>query len=373
MNTRRLLLAMALLLGGCGDVPDAARQAVSGGFRLGAVLGEQPAASGYAVADAPIAFAFPADHGAHPAFRSEWWYLTMTLQDEQGRAFGAQFTQFRQAVQPQVQAGSPTNAWDLRQIYMAHLAVTDVAAGQHVHAERLSRAHPLIAGVRGPDAGRVEVFLDNWSLGLTDRGGRIDANGDEIGLSLELRASRPPMLQGDRGWSRKSASQASYYYSWPRLQVEGRLVRNGKTHDVRGLAWFDHEWSTSVLAAGQVGWAWFAFHLEDGRDLMVFRLRRQDGQRDPYDHGLLVEADGTPRLLLHSDFSLVPRRDWTDPAGVTWPLGWSLQLGDEKFHVDTPVDDQRMQTRIPYWEGLVHLSEPDGRRLGSGYMELTGY
>ena len=117
MNTRRLLLAVVLLLGGCGDVPDTARQAVTGGFRLGAVLGEQPAASGYAVADAPIAFEFPADHGAHPAFRSEWWYLTMTLQDEQGRSFGAQFTQFRQAVQPQVQAGSPTNAWDLRQIY----------------------------------------------------------------------------------------------------------------------------------------------------------------------------------------------------------------------------------------------------------------
>ena len=190
---------------------------------------------------------------------------------------------------------------------------------------------------------------------------------------FNLQAALEPVLQGEQGWSRKSESQASYYYSWPRLQIVGEIGTGGETHKVRGLGWFDHEWSTSVLSDEQVGWEWFALSLDDERDLMVFRLRRQDGQRDRHDHGMLVAKDGSRRLLDSTDFELQPERTWTDPDGVGWPLGWRLTVGPEEFFIETPVDDQRMQTLIPYWEGLVVVRSTAGRRVGQGYMELTGY
>ena len=327
----------------------------------------------FAQADKPTAFVFPREHQHHPDFRSEWWYLTMTLSTEDGREFGAQFTVFSQALQPVNPGEVRSSDWTLDQVYLGHLAITDVVAGKHEHEERLSRQHPNLAGVQPLVDGGARVYLEGWQLKLQANGGQLLAQGSDLSLDLSLQATREPVLQGEQGWSRKSESQGSYYYSWPRLQVVGDIRVGGESFPVRGLGWFDHEWSTSVLSAEQVGWDWFALALDDGRDLMVFRLRRHDGRRDPHDHGMLVAADGTKKVLGAGDFELQPERTWTDPTGVAWPLGWKLTVGSEVFLIETPVDDQRMQTLIPYWEGLVHVTSVAQHRLGRGYMELTGY
>jgi len=368
-----LLIAILALVCGCDAPGSSSSEPRMGGSRLGVFLGKDDASTVYAQADQPTAFVFPDEHRQHPDFRSEWWYLTMTLATEEGSEFGTQFTVFRQALKPAGPAGLRSDDWDLDQVFLGHLAITDVAAGTHEHEERLSRQHPDLAGVQ-PLADRgARVFLEGWQLDLHAEGARLLAQGTNLSLDLTLLASRKPVLQGDRGWSRKSESQASYYYSWPRLQISGEIRVGGQSHRVSGLGWFDHEWSTSVLSDEQVGWEWFALGLEDGRDLMVFRLRRQDGRRDVHDHGVIVAADGTTKVLGSTDFELHPERTWTDPAGVIWPLGWKLKVGPEEFLIETPVDDQRMQTLIPYWEGLVHVTSGTGRRLGQGYMELTGY
>ncbi len=367
------LIGLLGFLCGCDDPGFRDSEPRMGGSRLGAFLGKDGESSAFAQADRPRAFVFPAEHQQHADFRSEWWYLTMTLVSEDGREFGAQFTVFRQAMKSVGIAQSRSGDWDLDQVYLGHLAITDVSAGTHAHEERLSRQHPELAGVE-PLADRgARVALEGWQLDLHAEGARLVAEGSGLSLDLELVASRQPVLQGDEGWSRKSESQASYYYSWPRLQIVGEIGVGGQLHRVSGLGWFDHEWSTSVLSDEQVGWDWFALALDDGRDFMVFRLRRQDGRRDLHDHGVLVAADGTTRVLGSADFELSPERMWEDPTGVVWPLGWKLLVGSEAFLIKTPVDDQRMQTLIPYWEGFVHVASPSGRRLGQGYMELTGY
>lgn len=370
--TVMLGLTLALLCG-CDEPGARVTEPHIGGSRLGVFLGKDDGSAAFAQADQPVDFVFPREHQQHPDFRSEWWYLTMTLATDDGREFGAQFTVFRQALQPVSPAAVRSSDWALDQVYLGHLAVTDVVAGKHEHEERLSRQHPELAGVQLLADGGARVYLEGWQLDLQANGGHLIAQGSDLSLDLEFNAAREPVLQGERGWSRKSESQASNYYSWPRLQMVGEIRVGGETHQLRGLGWFDHEWSTSVLSAEQIGWEWFALSLDDGRDLMVFRLRRQDGRRDQHDHGILVAADGTKKVLGAGDFELQPERTWTDPAGVVWPLGWKLTVGSEVFLIETPVDDQRMQTLIPYWEGLVDVTSGVGKQLGNGYMELTGY
>jgi predicted secreted hydrolase len=368
-----LLLIILALLCSC-DAPGARfPEPGIGGSRLGVFLGKDDQSSTFSQADKPTAFVFPGEHQQHPDFRSEWWYLTATLATSDGREFGAQFTVFRQALRSANPGEIRSGDWALDQVYLGHLAITDVAVGNHQNEERLSRQHPDLAGVNPLIGGGAQVYLEGWQLDLESTGGHLLAQGSGLSLDLNLYAALEPVLQGEHGWSRKSESQASYYYSWPRLQIVGEIGIGGETHKVRGLGWFDHEWSTSVLSDEQVGWEWFALSLDDERDLMVFRLRRQDGQRDRHDHGMLVAKDGSSRLLASTDFELQPERIWTDPDGVAWPLGWRLTLGPEEFFIETPVDDQRMQTLIPYWEGLVVVRSTAGRRVGRGYMELTGY
>lgn len=368
-----LLLIVLSLLCGCDDPKAGRSEPGIGGSRLGVFLGEDDGSSDFSQADKPIAFVFPGEHQQHPDFRSEWWYLTMTLATDDGREFGAQFTVFRQALRPAKPDDVRSSDWTLDQVYLGHLAITDVAAGKHEHEERLSRQHPDLAGVHPLVGGGAWVYLEGWQLDLESTRSHLLAQGSDLSLDLNLQAARQPVLQGEQGLSRKSESQASYYYSWPRLQIVGEIRVGGESYQARGLGWFDHEWSTSVLSDEQVGWEWFALHLDDGRDLMVFRLRRQDGRRDSHDHGVLVAADGTKKVLGAADFELLPGRSWTDPNGVVWPLGWKLTVGSEVFLIETPLDDQRMQTLIPYWEGLVYVTSDNGHRLGRGYMELTGY
>ncbi|MEM1436509.1 MAG: lipocalin-like domain-containing protein, partial [Pseudomonadota bacterium] len=387
---RDLLAALVVVLssGGCGPVEESQRQQAAiagGGLRLSSVLGAVDA-QGYARARPGTPLRFPADHGAHPDFRSEWWYLTLMLEDDAGNDYGGQFTLFRQALAPPAAAdasssgaaaavagpmtaaiaGPMTAAWATRQVYMAHLAVTDVTSAQHLSAERFSRGHPELAGVRN---GPFAAFIDNWRLTGGDPAAaflplELEAQADQFGWSLELQPDQPRVLQGDAGYSAKGPGQASHYYSYPRLAVSGQLRLGARQIAVHGSGWFDREWSTSVLGTEQVGWDWFALQFDDGREAMAFRLRRADCRRDPFDHGLLVEADGTYRALPAERFLLTPTQWWQppEPAAVEaeavlcpdaepgFPVGWRLTIDGERFDARAAIEDQRMATSVPYWE-----------------------
>ncbi len=377
------------------------------GLRVGDVLGGDNAGTGFARADAPREFQFPADHGAHPDFRSEWWYLTLVLADADGREFGVQFTVFRQASFPGAAADDP---WRNGQSFLGHFAVTDVAANRHRQAERLSRGHPALAFVRaldlrnppesggGPDsaasvvtnlidpaagestastpinsAGGFVVWLEGWQLSAIGDHWRLVAEADDIAATIDLRPTKPIILQGDGGLSAKGPGQASYYYSVPRLRAAGSLRIDDAIHAVQGNGWLDREWSTSVLGPHQVGWDWFALMLDSGEDIMAFRLRRDDGTRDPYDQGVLVDVDGRARHLDVDDFNLQSLEFWRDEHGTAWPIRWALRLDARQWEIAAPVKNQRMDTLLTYWEGLVQVRNQRGEPVGRGYMELTGY
>ena len=367
-------LACWLLLSACGQTPGDAVPGGSGGLRLADVLGAQSSLE-FARADVVRPFRFPEDHGAHPEFRSEWWYLVSTLRSTQDEEFGVQFTLFRQAVGPYTPA---QREWDLLQAYLGHVAVTDVASGMHRHAQRLSRAHPQLAAVSVDGGWRAHI--EGWQLaqdGGEDSPLRLQARfGDGNSVDLTLQPECDVVLQGQQGLSHKSADSASYYYSWPRLRARGELAISGRTHVVEGLAWLDREWSTSVLAPHLSGWNWFALHLEDGRSVMVYSMTRKDGGRDPFDHGVVVTAcgpDQQQRVLSSADFALRPLDWWQDDHGRRWPVRWALTLGAERFTIDALVEDQLMDTLVTYWEGIAAVTNAAGDDAGRAYMELTGY
>lgn len=315
-------------------------------------------------------FAFPRDHGAHPEFRSEWWYLTAVLKTDDGRLFGTQFTLFRQGLTPREPAAeSPEGAaaWRTGQIYMAHTAVSDVATQNHLHAERIVRGHPALAGVT---ASPFSAYLEGWQLASLSTDFwplELTVETADFDVALSLTGTKPVVRQGERGLSHKGPDNASYYYSIPRIRAEGTVRVGGDQHAVKGLAWLDREWSTSVLAPEYAGWDWFALHLDDGRDLMAFRLRRVDGAPDPYGAGKLVTADGQSTTLSATDFTLAVKDTWRG-----WPLHWELRLHDERFDIEATFEDQIMDTSVRYWEGVVMVSA-EGEPAGTGYMELTGY
>jgi predicted secreted hydrolase len=358
-------MALVLLTAGCSEEPRPEWEA-GGRLRLGSILGETDL-EGFARADEPRSFSFPLDHGPHPGYRSEWWYLTLVLSDPSGVDIGVQFTLFRQALAPQ--APGLENRWQSPQVYLAHFAVTDGESG-HRSAERFARGHPALAGVESEP---FALWLENWRMEEVDGRWRLTAAMDGASVALDLAMPVPIVLQGERGLSRKGPDQASYYYSMPRIPASGQVIQNGVVRQVEGLGWLDREWSTSVLSGGQKGWDWFALQFDDGRCLMVFQLRREDGTRDPYDQGLLIGADGSTRHLGARDFQLLPLEVWRDGEGTEWPVSWRVQVDEEIWRVTAVVDDQRMDTSVTYWEGLVLAHDASGERVGRGYLELTGY
>ena len=373
---------MLLALAACAESPGPVEPDAGVGLRLSSVLGEIDDKA-FARAQPDYRLTFPRDHGVHPAFRSEWWYLTLLLEDAEGHSYGGQFTLFRQALEP-INAEASVAPWQDPQLYMAHLAVSDVTRREHREAERFSRAHPQLAGVRGEP---FAAWIDNWRLESITASGlfplRLTAAGDAFGWKLELQTERPLALQGASGFSAKGPGQASHYYSYTRLSAAGELRLDDRRVTVSGSAWLDREWSTSVLGSEQAGWDWFALQLDDGRDVMAFRLRRRDCDRDPFDHGLLVSGDGRQVTLDSTRFELEPLRWWQPDderprpplcAGEQrgYPVRWRFRLDDELFEIEAAFDDQRMQTSVRYWEGLVWVRAA-GARVGKGYLEMTGY
>lgn len=356
---------------------------------VGDLLGSSPDDSLFARVTGPRPFTFPDDHGPHPDYRTEWWYVTGNLDGEDGASFGIQFTLFRSALAP----GSPAadSEWATHQLYLGHVAVTDVQGERHLHRERLARG---AAGLAGASADPFRVWLEGWELASIDPGAtgsrgdpdaifplRMQADVGEFALDLRLDSGRGLVLQGDAGYSRKGAdsSNASYYFSYPRMPASGTVRIGDRIHRVSGLTWMDREWSTSALDDGQVGWDWFALQFSTGEDLMVFQLRREDGTLDPVNRGLLVTADGSLRTLDPADWSLEVLDRWQSPRdGVAYPSRWRLHL--PRYDLDvvvTPlVADQEMLVSVRYWEGAVALEGigPGGRPVsGRGYVELTGY
>ena len=338
--------------------------------------GEDP--GGFARATAPRAFRFPDDHGPHPEFRHEWWYFTGNLRGPGGRRFGYQLTFFRFALSPDPPARA--SRWAANQAYMAHFAVTDVQGNRFRHFERTGRG---ALGLAGATARPLRVGLDDWSAEGSKASTlpiRLRATEVEASVDLVLDTTRPIVLQGDRGLSRKSAApgNASYYYSMTRLATRGSVRIDGVSFPVEGNSWLDREWGTSSLEKGQAGWDWFALQLSDGRDLMFYRLRRGDGVTDPFSAGTLVLPDGSVRPLSADDVRIETLGAWRSPeSGARYPSRWRMLLPSEGLELEVVprIADQELRTSVRYYEGAVGVRGTSrGEAVeGDGYVELTGY
>jgi predicted secreted hydrolase len=363
-----LILTAGLCLLACRDRPAPPRASLSIADTL---RGTDEA--GYAKALEPRAFTFPADHGPHPDFRTEWWYYTGNLESREERRFGFQLTFFRTALAPGMPAR--TSAWATRQAYLAHFTVTDAAGKRFRSFERWGRGALGLAGAQGAP---FRVWIGDWSAEAVNGQAppmHLHAAQDDAALDLVLQEGRPPVLQGDRGLSRKSAEpgNASYYYSLPRMPAAGTIRLGTESFAVTGAAWMDREWSTSSLGRDQTGWDWFALQLADGRDVMLYQLRRKDGSADRSSSGTVSSPAGEGRHLGANDFSLTVLDHWRSPrSGAVYPSRWRLRIPAENLDLEiTPLlADQELDVSFRYWEGAVAVA---GTQSGRGYVELTGY
>jgi predicted secreted hydrolase len=336
---------------------------------------------GFARALEPHPFAFPTDHGPHAAFASEWWYFTGNLANEAGRAFGYQLTFFRSSLQPPGEAAPRASAWAANEVWMAHFALTDVAGGRLHAFERFQRG---ALGLAGAQADPWRVWLDDWRLQQEGPGAfpvRLQARAAGIAIDLLLESAKPAVLPGSRGLSAKGPEpgNASYYYSFTRLPTRGAVELNGRAFAVQGDSWLDREWGTSALGEGVVGWDWFALQLDDGTELMYYRLRQADGDAAPQSAGVLVAADGSWEPLAAADLELAVHDRWTSPRhGTVYPAAWTLAVPGRgiALRVTPRLPDQELDLSFRYWEGAVQVEgagvggAPVG---GRGYAELTGY
>ena len=355
-------------------------------------LGGSPltgAPPGWSVATPDYEWAFPRDHWSHPGYKLEWWYFTGHLESTAlpARSFGYQVTIFRIGLHPE--ALGYDSAWTAAHLLMGHVAVTDKQAQSHTFSEVLYRASDLLAGFgEYPDSeiawSRAPVGTEGrWSLRWNGEAFDFTVIDDRKGITLDLvtRPLKPLIFQGPNGFSRKSevAGAASQYYSLTRLDTSGSLTLGGERLEVRGQSWMDKEFSTSNLADEQVGWDWFSLQLDDGRELMLYVLRGPDGAFD-FGRGTVVGPEGRVRWLDPSEWSWSVTGRWTSPrTGSEYPSGWTIELPSEKMDlvVRPDVEDQEnvgeLAGGLHYWEGAVTVLDGAGRRIGRGYVELTGY
>ena len=344
---------------------------------VGALAPLRPAFSqtAYAPVIAERTLVFPRDEGSHPDYRTEWWYATGWLEvtaRSSLEALGFQITFFR--ARPARGSGNPS-AFAPRQVLIAHAALSDPAQGRLLHEQRAARAAFDLAGAR---AEGLHVWLDDWLLRSEDAGYRARMTGTALALDLTLTSTQPPLLQGDAGLSRKGpgAESASYYYSLPHLAVRGEITRGRSREAVKGVAWLDHEWSSSYMDERAVGWDWIGINLDDGGALMAFRMRDASGAS--LWAGATLRTPLQPvRTFAPGHVRFTPRRSWRSPrTGANYPIAWTVAVGDLQFDIEPLMDDQENDTRLTtgaiYWEGAVRASR-GGIVLGRGYLELTGY
>ena len=336
---------------------------------------------GFRLAVPPYEFAFPFDHAAHPAFRSEWWYYTGHLAAGT-RSFGYELTFFRLGV-PVADSGRGNSAWRAHQLLFRHVALTD-EQGNRFLSDDLGERQAL--DLAGADSTRYLVWLGDDYAGLEPdrRTHRLVAKTDAFALDLHLTPQKPPVAHGEHGVSQKTQGRgnASHYYSFTRLGTRGRLVIGKDTLAVSGLSWMDHEFASDHLKDTHAGWDWFSVQLADGRDLMLYRLRLKDGGLEPLSSGTLVDSSGSARHIRYDEFDTGPTGEWVSPhTGGHYPSGWIVRLPGLglELHLTPTVLDQELVARsmggLAYWEGSVRVTGTSAGKpvTGQGYVELTGY
>ena len=345
------------------------------------------------------AYSFPRDHFNHPDFQTEWWYYTGNLKAADGHRFGFELTFFRRGVNRDAPATASTSAtkgalagvspaeakagpWDVRDVYLAHLTLSDLDGGQFYHTTRTNRAGPGIAGV---DESSGRIWNGNWQIAWKNGDQELQAIAGQFALHFAMHSQKPPVIHGENGVSQKAegAGHASHYISFTRLFTTGAIEWSGRKFEVSGSSWMDHEFFTDQLTADQAGWDWLSIQLDGNTELMVFRIRRKDGSIDRYSSGTFVDAAGTPKHLRAADFALQPSGEtWTSPAThATYPIRWRIvvpSLGID-LAAQTPLPSQEFTSEGPlatnYWEGAIDLSGTESARgvKGVGYLEMTGY
>jgi predicted secreted hydrolase len=339
------------------------------------------AAPTLAAADAGDGLRFPVDFGAHPAARTEWWYLTGSLQAG-ARLWGFQVTFFRASTG--IGAGA-TSRFNPAQLLFAHAAVTDLEGRRLLHDQRIARAGFGIAQAREDD---TELVLRDWRMARAPSGvdatrsryvARVASDSAGFAFDLQFDATQPVLLQGEAGLSRKGPAPGdmSRYYSEPQLETRGTLTLAGRTTPVQGRAWLDHEWSDAFVPAGAVGWDWIGMNLDDGSALTAFRLRRADGS-SVHAGGSLRRAGAAVRNFGPAEVSFTPGRVWESASSrARYPVQWTIATPAGRFGVAALLDNQELDSRgstgAIYWEGLSDLLDESGRQVGRGYLEMTGY
>lgn len=313
-------------------------------------------------------YQFPRDHFNHPEFQTEWWYYTGNLHDAQGRKFGFELTFFRQGVDRREHAGNAV--WDVRDVWLAHLALSDIDGGKFLHAQRLNRSGP---GLAGASLEQARVWNGNWQVqwNLANGTQQMQAFDPHFSLQLSMSPLKAPVIHGSNGVSQKAAGEgrASHYISLTRIETKGTLTLEGKPFTVEGLSWMDHEIFTHQLDAAQSGWDWFSLQFDDGADLMLYRFRREDGTLDPFSSGTYIDARGKSTTLTAAQFTVTPGKLWHK-----YPIEWTVRVPSISL-------DALLTTRLPsqelddsqlnrYWEGAIEIG---GSRRGVGYLEMTGY
>ena len=365
-------------------------------FVIGA-RAETPLATDWQRALPGAAYHFPGDHSVHENFKTEWWYFTGTLKNQNGREYGYELTFFRQgAIPPGMQAARGRLAPGERSRFVqndfkfAHFAISDLNGHRFHFTQKINRGAFGDAGfdksAEASPAPERLAWIDDWSLvSRADGSWKITAKANSpnaMSIDLDVRPTKAPVIEGDDGISQKAAGlgNASYYYSFTRLKTTGRLTMDdGKIQAVTGESWFDHEWASNQLSADQIGWDWFCFQFEDQTEVMLYAMRRRDGTVDPVSSGTWVTADGQVEHLKFADFTLRPTRTWhSRETGATYPVTWQVNIPSHQadFVVESKLDEQELVLPpISYWEGAVSANGHQGGQplKGHGYMELTGY
>jgi predicted secreted hydrolase len=323
-------------------------------------------------------YEFPRDHFNHPDFQTEWWYYTGNLHTSGGQRFGFELNFFRQGVD----RSAASSVWDLRDLWMAHLALSDIDGRRFFHTERLNRTG---AGLAGADSVQRRVWNGNWYAQWTDQNTQeLVAVADDFSFKLTAKSDKAPVIHGKNGVSQKAEGEGrgSHYISLTRLATAGSIEVASVRYEIDGLSWMDHEFFTHQLAATQAGWDWFSLQLTDGSEIMLYRLRRKDGSSDPHSTGTYIDPQGRTRFLAASDVLLTPGKIWMSPSThAAYPVEWSIRI--PALGVDAAVATRLPQQEFvptnaavpPYWEGSVDVigTKQGGSLTASGYLEMTGY
>jgi predicted secreted hydrolase len=344
--------------------------------------------TGYETAQAGYRYQFPRDHFDHPNYQTEWWYYTGNLKSTDGHRFGFELTFFRQGISHDARSDTKSDkkrdtendAWRIRDLYLAHLAVTDVSGHKFYYDERINRAGPGIAGI---SQGNGLIWNGNWQAKLSAENHQLRAVNEDMALQLILVSNKPPVIHGHGGISQKAAGigHASHYISFTRMLTSGSLELNGTTYQVQGTSWMDHEFFTNSMDTNETGWDWLSLQLNDDTELMLYRLRHKNGSVDPYSSGTYVDANGKTIFLSSKNFTMTPSGEsWTSgrTRGI-YPVHWSVSIPSLDIHLEvaTPLTNQELVSVIgpSYWEGVIDITgQRAGRPLqGVGYLEMTGY